>query len=150
MKIGELCNRNVVVIDQQESALAAARLMREFHVGDVVVVSSAGGRRKPTGIVTDRDLVLEVMASEVDPGSVRVEDIFSSPRLVTASVDDDLEETLDNMRAHGIRRVPVVEHDGSLAGIITVDDILDEVTDQLTDIVRLVATQQRREQRLRS
>lgn len=149
MKLGEFCNRSVIVIEEDASALAAARLMREFHVGDVVIVRGTNGKRIPVGIVTDRDLVLEVLAQEVDANTVSVKDLFTAPRLVTASIEDGLEETLDNMRMHGIRRIPVVEADGGLAGIVTVDDILDEVTDQLTDIVRLVATQQKREQRLR-
>lgn len=149
MKVGDICNRSVIIIDEEDSALSAAQLMREFHVGDVIIVRASDGRRVPTGIVTDRDLVLEIMALSVDPDKVAVKELFSGPKLVSAQIDDDLEETLDAMRAHGVRRMPVVERDGSLAGIVTVDDVLDQVTDQLTDIVRLVAVQQRREQRLR-
>lgn len=149
MKTGEICNRSVIVVDRAESALSAARLMREFHVGDVVIVSSENGKRIPVGIVTDRDLALEIVAQEVEADSVETGDLFTGTRLVTASVDDDLDATLDSMRAHGVRRMPVVDSDGSLAGIITVDDILDEITDELTDIVRLISTQQKREERLR-
>jgi len=149
MKTGEFCNRSVVIVEKDDSALRAAQLMREFHVGDVVIVTSSAGKHMPLGIVTDRDLVLEVMALSVDPEMVSVADLFTAPRLVTAWVDDDLEDTLDAMRANGVRRMPVVERDGSLAGIVTVDDILDEVADQLTDIARLVSCQQRREQQLR-
>ncbi len=145
MKIGEACTRSVVVIDEVESAAAAARLMRKHHVGDVVVVRAQKGRQVPVGIVTDRDIALEVVALDVDPHSVRASELFADGRLITADVDDDLEDTLDTMRSHGIRRIPVLNVDGTLAGIFTVDDLLDLLSEQLSGIVHLVNVQRTRE-----
>lgn len=149
MRVGEACTRNVAVIERDESGLQAAKLMRELHVGDLVIVREDGGLRFPEGIVTDRDLTMELLALEVDPESVAVGDLFASPRLVTAGVDDELETALEQMRSHGVRRLPVVERDGSLAGILTVDDVLDLITEQLTDIIRLISNQRLREERFR-
>lgn len=149
MKVGDICNRKVMVIDREDSALNAARMMRETHVGDLIIVTFDGDRRFPVGIVTDRDIALEIVAQEVDPDSVSVGDLFTASVLLTATEDEDLDVVLDSMRSHGVRRLPVVNQDGSLIGIVTVDDILDRMTDQLTDIVRLTVIQRQREARLR-
>lgn len=146
MKIGEACTRSVVVIDEVESAAAAARLMRKHHVGDVVVVRVEKKRQIPVGIVTDRDLALEVVAQDVDPHSIRAGDLCTPGRLVTAEVDDDLEDTLYAMRTHGVRRMPVLNRNGTLAGIFTVDDLLDLLAEQLNGVVHLVSVQRTQEE----
>ncbi len=76
MAIGEICNREVVFVRRQTPVDEAARLMREHHVGDVVVVTDETGRRKPIGIVTDRDVVVEVVATGLDPAALNVEEIM--------------------------------------------------------------------------
>lgn len=149
MQTGEACNRVVVIIDGAESARDAATLMRTQHVGDLVITRTERGQKVPVGMVTDRDLVLEVMALDIDPESVTVGDLFSRPRLITASVDEPLEDTLQSMRSHGVRRVPVVERDGTLAGIIAMDDILGLLAEQLHDVTRLIARQQDMESKSR-
>ena len=87
--------------------------MREHHVGGLVVVKEKSGKRVPVGIVTDRDLVIEVIAEGVDMGDISVGDIMSD-QLVTAREGDDLLETIKMMRARGIRRLPVIDDDGAL------------------------------------
>ncbi len=67
MPIGEICNRDTVIVKRDDTALEAAKLMRQHHVGDVVVVEERDGAQIPVGIVTDRDLVVEIMATELDP-----------------------------------------------------------------------------------
>lgn len=141
MKTGAACNRAVAYIDGAKSALEAATLMRQHHVGDLVITREERGRYLPVGVVTDRDLVLEVMAQGIDPESVTVGDLFTGPRLITAKVDDEFEDTLRSMRSNGVRRVPVVEGDGALVGIITMDDMLGVMAGQLVDITRLIARQ---------
>lgn len=146
MKIGEACNRDVVVIDHSESAYEAANLMRENHVGDVVVVRYENGVRIPIGIVTDRDLVLEIIVPQVDPRNVEAGELFTRTHLETVTIEDDLEQALDIMHAQGIRRLPVIDkQDGALVGIITIDDIVDLLSEQLSEIGRLHVTQQNRE-----
>jgi len=137
MLAGEFCNRDVVVIGEDESVGEAARLMRAHHVGDVVVVRDRGGKRVPTGIVTDRDLVVEVLAPELTSAELAVKDLVTAP-LVVANDRDGLMEVLGLMRRKGVRRIPVVRADGELAGILSVDDLLELLTEMLSDLSILV------------
>ena len=144
MTIGKVCNREVVFVHQQASVPEAARLMREYHVGDLVVIKEKTGKRVPVGIITDRDIVLEVIAEGVDMDDVSVGDIMSD-KLVTARESDGLPETIKLMRAKGIRRLPVVNDDNELVGILSVDDLIDLFSEQIVDLARLIAREQGRE-----
>jgi len=144
MTIGKVCNREVVFIHAQASVPEAARLMREHHVGDLVVTKEKTGKRVPVGIVTDRDIVLEVIAEGVGMDDVSVGDIMSD-NLVTARESDGLLETVKVMRAKGIRRLPVVNDDNELVGILSVDDLIDLFSEQIVDLARLIAREQSRE-----
>ncbi len=148
MLVGKICNREVVFVEPDTSVAEAARLMREHHVGGLVVVQEKSGKRVPVGIITDRDLVIEVIAEGVDMGDISVGDIMSD-QLVTAREGDDLLETLKMMRSRGIRRLPVIDDDGALAGILTVDDLIDLFSEQIADLARLIAFEQKREQERR-
>jgi CBS domain-containing protein len=148
MLVGKICNREVVFVEPDTSIAEAARLMREHHVGGLVVVQEKSGKRVPVGIITDRDLVVEVIAEGVEMGDISVGDIMSD-QLVTAREGDDLLETLKMMRARGIRRLPVIDDDGALAGILTVDDLIDLFSEQIADLARLIAFEQKREQERR-
>jgi len=144
MTIGKVCNREVVFVHQQASVPEAARLMREYHVGDLVVIKEKTGKRVPVGIITDRDIVLEVIAEGVDMDDVSVGDIMSD-KLVTARESDGLPETIKLMRDKGIRRLPVVNDDNELVGILSVDDLIDLFSEQIVDLARLIAREQGRE-----
>lgn len=148
MAIGEICNRETVFTTRGSSVGDAARLMREHHVGDLVVVDEKAGKRIPVGILTDRDLVVEILAKDVDINTVNVGDIMSND-LVTARETDAIYDTLQHMRAKGIRRLPVVDSGGGLVGIVSVDDILDLLADELTALARLVSREQARERKKR-
>ena len=148
MRVGEYCNREVVVIEQDDSITEAARVMREYHVGNVIIVRSENGKQIPLGILTDRDIALEIVAKSTDPESLRVGDAMSY-ELTTVSEDDDLMQLIEIMRDKGIRRVPVVDVDETLVGIITVDDLLDLLSEVFIDIVHLVDRQRKREERTR-
>lgn len=147
MRTGEACNRTVIVVGRETPLGEAARLMREHHVGSLVVTDDADGR-VPVGIVTDRDMVVEVLAADLDYRTLTVAEIMGA-KLVTAREDDDCLETLKLMRSSGVRRVPVVTAKGDLAGIITIDDVLEIVAEELYEIVRAVGKEQSREARLR-
>jgi CBS domain-containing protein len=149
MFVGEVCTRDVVIIDKSESAQQAARLMRKHHVGDVVVVEQRQGKNFPVGILTDRDIVVELLAKDVDLNTVSVGDAMSY-ELLTANEDDALAETLKRLRNKGVRRVPVVAEDGSLEGILTMDDFIDMFAEQLDDLVSLISREQKHEQASRS
>ncbi len=144
MLVGEYCNREVVVVDKQDSISDAAKVMREHHVGDVVVVRTEGGKQYPVGMLTDRDITLEIVATGTDPDSVSVADAMSFD-LVSVFDDDDLMHVIELMRDKGIRRVPVIDRDEALVGILTVDDLLDLLSEIFVDIVHLVDSQRRRE-----
>ena len=148
MLVGKICNRDVVFVEPDTAIAEAARLMREYHVGGLVVTKEKSGKRVPVGIITDRDLVIEVIAEGVEMGDISVGDIMSD-RLVTAREGDDLLETVKIMRAQGIRRMPVIDDDGALAGILTVDDLIDLFSEEITDLARLIALEQKREQERR-
>jgi CBS domain-containing protein len=149
MSIGELCNRNVVIVDRTESVREAARLMREHHVGDVVVVEETAGGKKPVGILTDRDIVIELVAEGVDLDAISVGDAMSNALLILAE-GDELADATAKMRAKGVRRAPVVDSAGMLVGILTLDDILEVVAGELADLVRLTVREQRHEREVRS
>jgi len=144
MPIGEYCNREVLITDRDRSVRDAARLMRNHHVGDLVVVESFEGQRIPVGILTDRDLVVEVLAQNVTPDEVTVGDVMSAEPAL-AREDDDLWETLIRMQSWGVRRLPVVNGGGVLQGIVTVDDLLELFTEYLHDLVKVVTREQERE-----
>lgn len=148
MTVGEICNRDVVVVRRDEPVTEAARRMREHHVGDLVVVDEKPGGRVPVGILTDRDLVIEVIAKGVDLNTVTVGDVMSN-QLLTAAEADDVAETIKIMRAKGVRRVPVVSRNKTLAGILAVDDLLDLYSEQIADLTALIAREQKREREKR-
>ena len=148
MRVGEVCNREVVVVEPNATLLEAAKLMRSQHVGDVVVVEGQDGHWIPVGILTDRDMVVALIAEEVALNAVSVGDVMSF-ELVIARESDSLYDTIEHMREKGIRRMPVVAENGSLVGILTVDDVLDLLSEQLSALVRLVASERRHEEQRR-
>ena len=148
MTVGKVCNREVVFIRREASVPEAARLMREYHVGDIVVVDETTGKRVPVGIVTDRDIVLEVIAEGVNVNDVSVGDIMSNS-LVTARENDSVLDTIKIMRAKGIRRLPVINDDNELSGILSVDDLIDLMSEQIADLAKLIAREQKHEQEKR-
>lgn len=148
MDVGEICTREVVIATRNTTVVEAARLMREYHVGDLVVVDESEGRRVPVGIVTDRDIVVGVLALGLDPAVLTVGDIMGS-HLVTATEDDDVYETLQIMRTRGVRRVPVVNTAGALVGIVVLDDILEIFAEELDAAVKVVAREQANESQRR-
>ncbi len=114
--------------------------MRDRHVGDVVVVEDNDGRRIPVGIVTDRDLVVQVMAMGVSPDILRAGDLITG-KLVTAVGSELVDEAIRYMRSKGIRRLPVVDADNALIGILTADDVTEHLAGELTDVTRIMPRQ---------
>lgn len=148
MKIGEYCNRDVVVTGKDTEIVETARLMKKHHVGDLVVVENRGGANVPLGIVTDRDLVVEVMAQEVPVEEVRVEDVMSLD-VATVREEEGVWETLERMRDLGVRRMPVVDQDGALVGLATSDDLLELFAEAMNNVVQMVRSELKRETRRR-
>lgn len=137
MSVGQYCNRHVIMTHRTTEIREIARMMRHHHVGTVVVVERRGDKDYPMGIITDRDLVVEVLAQNLSPETLTVGDVMSGS-LVTAREDDNFWRMLDRMSAKGIRRLPVVDEEGALVGILTVDDVLTALAVGLSDVTRLV------------
>jgi len=144
MPVGEICNREVVIAEKSLTVSEAARLMREHHVGDLVVVDQREGRRQPVGIVTDRDIVVEVVAAGVNPEALKVGDIMG-PDMATVRESEGLFEALRYMRDKGVRRMPVVDGTGGLVGILTLDDLLGLLAEEMTELAKLVSHERQRE-----
>lgn len=149
MLSGEYCNRDVVIIGKSDSIIKAAKLMREYHVGDVLVVEPHNGERAPVGILTDRDIVIEVIAKEAELDSLMIQDVMSY-KLITSKEDDDLMITIKRMRINGIRRMPIVNQAGGLVGILSIEDVLDVIAEQLMDIDQIIENQYSKEKQHRS
>lgn len=145
MNVAELCNREVIIIEQDNTVLEAAKLMRQYHVGDLIVVEKRQGMTFPIGILTDRDIVIELIAGGVDLDAVMVGDVMSSD-LLTVNEEEAIADTIKLMRGKGVRRVPVINKQGGLEGIITVDDLIDLLAEQMRDIVCLISSGQKKEQ----
>jgi len=139
MRTYEACTRDVVAAKRTCFLTDAALLMRENHVDSIVVLDEKNPR-KPVGIVTDRDIVVEVVAEGLDPTNMTLGDIMN-PALVTARDNDDTLATLTLMRRTGVRRVPVVDASGQLTGIISLGDLLEVAGDALDDIVAAINTE---------
>lgn len=142
MNVGEVCNREVVIISKGDSIIDAAKMMRQYNVGDLIVVEETQGGRVPVGILTDRDIVIEIIAEEVELDKITVGDSMSYELLV-AYEQDEVFETMRRMSRKGVRRLPVINIDGGLEGIITVDNIIDLLAEQLADLASLVVKQQK-------
>lgn len=145
MTVGEVCSRTVVTADPDETIPVAARRMRDRHVGALVVLDGT----TPIGVLTDRDIVVSAVAQSPDKlDTLLVGDVMTRD-LVTAQSTEPIEEALRRMRAHGVRRLPVVTGDGRIDGIIALDDILDLMADGLTQLAGLVAREQKVERTVR-
>ena len=137
MLIKEICAGNVVVCGPETSALQAASLMRHRHVGDVVVVDNPQEEGVPLGVVTDRDLVVEVLGNGRDPAKTTVGSLMSTP-VVIAKESEDTTTVIERMRMHGVRRVPVVADEGEIVGIVTLNDLLKAVIADATTLLEVM------------
>ena len=148
MPVSEICNREVVVVQRNDTALEAAKLMRQHHVGDVLVVEERNGVRVPVGIITDRDLIMEIMAPELDGSVITVGDIMAQA-LVSVKGSTGIFEAIQYMRQKSVRRLPIVNEGGGLIGILTLDDLLELLSEELLEIAKLVRNEQQKETRSR-
>jgi CBS domain-containing protein len=146
MTVGDVCTRSVVTAHPDETVAEAAKRMRDRHVGDLLVTDT---QTRPIGILTDRDIVVSAVAQSPDRlESLLVGDVMSHD-LATARTDETLDDALKLMRTRGVRRLPVVSADGRLEGLVAFDDILEVMSEELGELVGLVAREQKREREVR-
>ena len=148
MSIGEICNRDVVFALKSNTVQEGAQLMREHHVGCLVVVENGSEPPRPVGVVTDRDLVVEIMAENVPVDRVSIGDVMSD-EVALAREDEGVWDVIQRMRSEGVRRMPVVDAGGRLAGIVTMDDMVELLAEEFADLARLMHRERLREQKAR-
>ncbi len=146
MMVGNICTRKVVSVHPEDSILTAAQRMREQHVGDVLVVKD--DHERCIGILTDRDITIEVVANGVDPASLTVRDVMSDEVLMIDETEDIL-DALELMSRAGVRRLPVTTGQHDLCGIISIDDIIATLAESLLEVSTLAHRQRHREQHRR-
>ena len=148
MKVGDVCNRVVIFVTEDEAVQRATELMRKYHVGTLIVTEFGDEDREPIGVVTDRDVVVEVVAKGIDPEELTVGDIMTENPLV-ANEEDDVAEALEAMREQGVRRVPVLDAEGKLVGILALDDLLQVIASCMSDVAAIVGAQRHHESKVR-
>ncbi|MEN8182094.1 MAG: CBS domain-containing protein [Myxococcota bacterium] len=133
MSIESLLQRPVCTLPPDAPCREAAQLLRDERVGCVVVAED----ERPLGIVTDRDLVVRVIAACLDPEKTLVRDAMSGEPVFLAS-ERSLDQVVATMRQQRVRRVPVVDADGRLDGVVALDDLLPLLASQLGDLAEAV------------
>lgn len=145
MTVGEICNRQVVIARRDEHVREAAQRMRDLHVGTLVVVDEHDSRRIPVGLVTDRDLVIRALSDPmVNVDALVLGDVMTTEP-VAASEHDNLWDVIKKMRSFGVRRLVVVNDQGGLEGILSFDDLIDLLAEELSDLSTLLSREQKRE-----
>jgi CBS domain-containing protein len=149
MNVGQICQRHAITVKPSDELRTAAKLMREHHIGFLVVVPPAAeGEQEPLGVITDRDIVVSTLAIDVDPASVSVGDVMTCNPTV-ALLEDSIADALSQMRHRGVRRLPVVGDYGKLVGVVSLDDILRQRADEIGAAAAVIAKGQQRESRAR-
>lgn len=144
MTISAICNHEVITVTANTTIFEAAKLMRSHHVGDVVVINENQGKPIPLGIVTDRDLVIEVVATELDCKVMTVSDIMVR-HLSVVTENAGIFDTIKIMTSKGVRRLPVVDEHGMLTGIVTLDDLLILLSNEIGSLSKLVTRELKNE-----
>ena len=134
MNVGDMCCRDVDLVDLDETAADAARRMLKRNVGTLVALDAEG---RPIGLVTDRDLVIRVLAADKTPSRSAMRDVLSAP-VRTLPEDAGIDKAVALFRAGSCRRIPVVDAGGKVVGILSLDDVLVLLAEQLGLIAGLV------------
>jgi len=137
MGLMKCCREQVVAVSPDTPVVDVARIMKEKNVGSVIVVS---GDRRPLGILTDRDLVIRVLAREKNPQAVRTEEVMTRD-VITFPDSMGIYEAIQKMTDKGIRRMPVVDGAGILIGIVTMDDMIHMLGEEMALIAKNIEKQ---------
>ena len=149
LKIRDVAVHQPVTARVSESIGTCARRMHDEHVGCLVVVEQNDGSEFPVGMLTDRDIAIEVVAFGLDPATMTAGDVMTE-RPAVVEEDDDLLDALAHMRERGVRRLPVVRPDGALTGMLALDNLLEALGEEIDGVVGVMRAQRTRELRLRS
>ena len=144
MNIGEVCSREVYIVRPAEPLAKAVAEMHKRHVGALVVVEEKPGQVRPIGVVTDRDAIRAQVLQRRALDLLSIVDAMTVDPL-TLQETCGIPEAIGQMSARGVRRAPVVSESGDLVGIVSLDDLLPVVSQQLTALARLIGDEARRE-----
>jgi len=144
LSIIDICNRDIITIGRDDTVSQAAKLMRQHHVGDVLVTVKKHDKLEPVGIVTDRDVVVEIVAPGLDPNVITVGDIML-PSLFTIKEDAGVFDAIKLMTSKGVRRLPVLGKDDALVGIVTLDDLFLMMSKEFCSFAKLLTKEQENE-----
>jgi CBS domain-containing protein len=136
MHVSQICTRSLVTCTRETPAAELARKMRDQHVADVLVIENRDGRLTPVGLVTDRDLVVQVLARDKDPNQICAADLMCAD-LETVLDSELVYDAIWHMRKRQIIRLPVVDAHGALVGMLTADDVAEFLASELTEVARL-------------
>lgn len=134
MSVGRICVREVDLADVDETVVQASQRMHQRGVGTLVIL---GPERKPVGIITDRDLVSRVLAAGRDVLTTTVADVMTREP-TTIPEDGAIETALSLMHSGCFRRLPVTDSKGELVGLLSLDDVLMLIAEELTQVGRLL------------
>ena len=146
---GDYCVRSVVTVERGTPVARCAQLMHDEHVGSLVVVEARDTRAVPVGVITDRDIAIEVVAFGIDASALTAGDVMQG-NLAVAREDEGLLAVLATMRSNGVRRLPVVDAQGALVGILSADDLWEVLAEEVDSLVRVIKAEQSRERRTRA
>ncbi len=149
MPIKQICSKSVVTVEKDATIVEVAKLMRKRHVGSIIVTEIKAGQCLPVGIITDRDLVTEVIANGVDFSKVTAGDIMSSD-LATVQESAGVYDVLKSMGKNGVARVPVVDKGGDLVGLLSADDVIGMLAKELAQDSKIKSKQIQTERQSRS
>lgn len=144
MNIGSICTRRMIAVDSTGTLVQAAALMREHHVGALIVTSQTAQGPCVTGVVTDRDLVIDVLARGLDARAIKVGEL-ANEKLASVAEEADIAAAMAAMEAHGVRRLLVTDGDKRVTGIVSLDDLMDEYAKELAGLARVIRSGIQRE-----
>ncbi|HTY49014.1 MAG TPA: CBS domain-containing protein [Steroidobacteraceae bacterium] len=144
MNLGNLCRRHFVTAQTGAPVSEVATLMRDEHVGAVIVTDAARDQQRVLGIITDRDIVRAQLSRTADLSRLSAGEVMTHNPLVLSELDS-VGSAIADLRARGVRRAPVVAEDGSLVGLLSADDLLVHLARKLGALAGIVERQIRRE-----
>lgn len=137
MNVGSICSHHLVTISRSGTLQQAATLMREHHVGSLVVTETRPEAEHIVGIVTDRDLAIEVLARGFDGEHMEVGQMIDG-RVVSAPQEASLMDAVELMQVAGVRRLLVRTEDRQVVGVVSFDDLFEACVAQLNGLARVL------------
>jgi len=143
LRVGDICSRDVRTATRDQALAEAARAMRDYRVGALIVIDPSDTKRRPIGILTDRDIVRGQLIRAADLFCLTVGEVMT-PKPLTLAAELELTEAVEDLNEQGVRRAPVLDGSGALIGIVTLDDLLPAIARELSELADLMGSQSRR------